>query len=75
MLSAWLTPVFWTSIWKLWPAPPAVTVAESNVLVTTRVTSSTMATVSVAWSAASSSDDASAALPTVGSASVVVSTL
>ena len=34
MLSASETPVFWTSIVKVWLAPPAVTVAESNVLVT-----------------------------------------
>ena len=32
-MSASQTPVFWTSMVKVWLAPPAVTVAQSNVLV------------------------------------------
>ena len=62
-----------TSIWKLWPAPPAVTVAESNVLVTLSWTSSVMSTLSLP-EALSSSEAASAWLPTARALSVVVAT-
>ena len=46
-LSASETPVLVTPSVNVWFAPPAVTVAESNVLLTLRTTFSTMSTVSL----------------------------
>ena len=46
MASAWLTPVFWTLTLNVWPPVPASTGSSPKVLVVTRVTSSTMSTVS-----------------------------
>ena len=74
MLSACETPVFWTSIVNVWPFVPASTESSANVLVTSRFTSSTIATVSVLGVAVSSSEAACAVFGTRGSDSVVVST-
>ena len=76
MLSASETPVFLTLAVNVLLAPPAVTVALSKVLVTSRTTSSTMSTVSLPVAAVScSSEVALAVLLTLARASVVVSTL
>ena len=63
-----------TEIVNVSSEPPAVAVFESNVFVTLRCTSSTMATVSVLGVAVSSSEAACAVLPTLGSLSVAVPT-
>ena len=74
MLSACDTPVFSTEIVKVWPPVPASTEVSANDLVATRLTSSTIATDVVEFSAAFSSEAACAVLKTLGSDSVVVST-
>ena len=72
-MSASETPPFATEIVKLLGLPPAVTLGSAKLFATESCTSSTIATVSVP-EAVSSSDEASASLPTDGSLSVVEAT-
>ena len=74
-LSASETPLFVTAIVNVWLAPPAVTVADWNVLVTLRWTSSTMSTrVAAGVGRPSSSRTRCAVFETPSALSVVVAT-